>query len=103
MKQKNEDRLQLDYNRSQAAKFFAENYSREKRYLVILARDLQKGFQAINSLGIEKAKDYQLFYDFILDFERLKELMKEFRWSCDFLTANGIDYKSLRKLYFAVA
>ena len=102
MKQ-NADRLQLDYNRGLAAKFFCENYSREKRYLVILARDLQKNFNAINDLGIEKAKSFQLYYDFLCDFESLREKMNEFRWSGDFLKENGIDFKSLRKLYFAVA
>lgn len=78
------------------------NKSREEKYLLILSRDLLKGFQAINSLGIEKAKEYQLFYDFILNFEELKELMKEFRWSKEFLSANGIDFISYRTLYFAV-
>ena len=99
---RNEDRRRLDYNRGQAARFFCENYSREKRYLIILARDLQKNYNAISELGIEKAKSFQLFYDFILDFENLKEKMSEFRWTGDFLRENGIDFKSLRKLYFAV-
>lgn len=100
---RNEDRLRLYSQRSLAAQYFAENYSREKRYLIILSRDLSKEFCAINSIGIEKAKEFQLFYDFLCDFERLKELMKEFRWSGDFLKENGIDFKELRKLYFAVA
>lgn len=78
------------------------NKSREEKYLLILSRDLLKGFQAINSLGIEKAKEYQLFYDFILNFEELKELMKEFRWSKEFLSTKGIDFISYRTLYFAV-
>ena len=103
MKQKNEDRLQLDSQRSQAAQFFAKNYSREKRYLIILARDLQNEFSMIQNLGIEKARQFQKFWDFILDFEKLQSLMKEFRWSCEFLKENGIDFKSYRKLYFAVA
>jgi hypothetical protein len=29
--------------------------------------------------------------------------MQEFRWSADFLKDNGIDFKEIRKLYFAVA
>ena len=99
---RNDDRQRLDYQRSQAAQYFARNYSREQRYLIILSRDLSKEFDAIKSLGIEKAKEFQLFYDFLCDFEKLKELMKEFRWSCDFLTENGINFKELRKLYFAV-
>ena len=39
----------------------------------------------------------------VLDFERLKTLMNEFRWSKDFLRENGIDFAELRKLYFSVA
>lgn len=76
--------------------------SREEKYLLFLSRDLLKEFQAINALGIEKAKEYQLFYDFILNFEKLKDLMKEFRWSKEFLSAKGIDFISYRTLYFAV-
>ena len=98
-----EDRLQLDIQRCQAAKIFCKNYSREKRYLIILARDLEKGFSCINNMGIEKAKEVQPFYDFILDFERLKELMKEYRWSKEYLLENGIDFIAYKKLYFAVA
>ena len=103
MANKNSDRLQLDFQRSLAAKYFSENYPREKRYLLILSRDLTKNFEAINSLGIEKAKTFQLYFDFILDFERLRDLMKEFRWSKEKLAEFGIDFVSLRKLYFAVA
>lgn len=99
----NEDRLQLDSKRSQAAQYFVENFSREKRYLIILSRDLENEFSMIQNLGIEKARDFQKFWDFILDFEKLQSLMKEFRWSSDFLKENGIDFKSYRKLYFAVA
>ena len=100
---KNEDRLQLGSKRSQAAQFFAKNYSREKRYLIILSRDLESEFSMIQNLGIEKSREFQKFWDFILDFEKLQSLMKEFRWSSDYLKENGIDFKSYRKLYFAVA
>ena len=95
------DRKRLDYQRSLAAQFFCKNYSREQRYLIILQRDLEKGFQAITSLGIEKAKSFQIFYDFLLDFENLNEKMIEFRWSEDFLNENGIDYSELKRLYLA--
>ena len=100
---KNNDRRQLDSKRSQAAQYFVENFSREKRYLIILSRDLENEFSMIQNLGIEKARDFQKFWDFILDFEKLQALMKEFRWSCEFLKENGIDFKSYRKLYFSVA
>ena len=98
---RNEDRQQLDYQRSQAAQYFVQNFSREKRYLIILSRDLESEFSMIQNLGIEKARQFQKFWDFILDFEKLQALMKEFRWSCEFLKENGIDFKSYRKLYFA--
>jgi hypothetical protein len=98
-----EDRKRLDSQRSQAAQFFAKNFSREQRYLIILSRDLEAEFSMIQNLGIEKSREFQKFYDFLCDFEKLRELMSEFRWSGDFLTANGIDFKSYRKLYFAVA
>lgn len=99
----NEDRMQLDSKRRQAAQFFVQNYSREQRFLIILSRDLENEFSMIQNLGIEKARDFQKFWDFILDFEKLQSLMKEFRWSSEFLKENGIDFKSYRKLYFAVA
>ena len=99
----NTDRLQLDSKRSQAAQYFCANYSREKRYLIILSRDLQNEFSMIQNLGIEKSREFQKFWDFILDFEKLQSLMKEFRWSSEFLKENGIDFKLYRKLYFAVA
>ena len=98
---KNEDRRQLDYKRSRAAQYFVQNYSREKRYLIILSRDLEAEFSMIQNLGIEKAREFQKFYDFLCDFEELQSLMKEFRWSCEFLKENGIDFKTYRKLYFA--
>ena len=100
---RNEDRQQLDYKRSRAAQYFVQNFSREKRYLIILSRDLQNEFDMIQNLGIEKAREFQKFWDFILDFEKLQDLMKEFRWSSEFLKENGIDFKSYRKLYFSVA
>ena len=100
---RNEDRQQLDSKRSQAAQYFVQNFSREKRYLIILSRDLQNEFDMIQNLGIEKASQFQKFWYFILDFEKLQSLMKEFRWSSEFLKENGIDFKSYRKLYFAVA
>ena len=102
MKQ-NQDRLRLDNQRCQAAQYFVQNFSREKRYLIILSRDLKDEFSLIQNKGIEKAREFQKFWDFILDFEKLQALMKEFRWSADYLKENGIDFKSYRKLYFSVA
>lgn len=98
---RNEDRQRLDCQRSRAAQFFSRNYSREQRYLIILSRDLENEFSMIQNLGIEKSREFQKFYDFLCGFERLQSLMKEFRWSCEFLKENGIDFKAYRKLYFA--
>lgn len=99
----NSDRQQLDYNRSRAARFFAENYSREKRYLVIFARDFQIYLNSGEWLQSDEAKGVQKYWDFLCDFDSLREKMKEFSWSADFLLENGIDFKAIRKLYFAVA
>jgi hypothetical protein len=98
---RNKDRQREDFQRSQAAQYFVKNYSREQRYLIVLSRDLESEFSMIQNLGIEKSREFQKFYDFLCDFERLQSLMKEFRWSCEFLKENGIDFKTYRKLYFA--
>lgn len=102
MKQKNEDRLRLDYNRSQAAHYFCENFSREKRYLKIFERDFSGWLKSSDKLR-EKETDKQYYWDFLLSFEELKDKMKEFSWSSDYLLENGINFKEIRKLYFAVA
>ena len=98
----NEDRQRLDYERCRAAQYFCRNYSREQRYLIILSRDCERYLRSEEYL---KTKDTanQCYFDFLIFFEDLKEKMNEFRWSGDFLKENGIDFKALRKLYFAVA
>ena len=88
---------------TQLAKFGNRNFSREERYLKILSRDILKGFKAITEMGIEKARNEQLFYDFQICYEDLREKMSEFRWNSDFLKENGVDFKAIRNLYFAVA
>lgn len=102
MKLRNEDRLRLDSQRSQAAQFFQKNYSREKRYLIIFERDFSNYLNSCEFLKSEQAKSVQIYYDFILDFERLKTLMKEFRWNKEFLRENGINFDEIKKLYFSV-
>lgn len=102
MKQINSDRLRLDSQRSQAAHYFCEKYSREERWLIIFERD----FSAyLNSADYLKKKDVenQYYFDFLISFEDLKAKMAEFRWTAEKLMENGIDFKSIRKLYFAVA
>jgi len=115
---RNADRKQLDVDRCRAAQFFCEKYSREKRYLIIFQRDLQSWLNSEKFLlGLkqkissdenwlssdEGIKQGQNYFDFLCSFEELKEKMKEFRWSKDFLLENGIDFVALKKLYFALA
>ena len=102
MKQLSEQREKELRYISFLSKNVGTKFSREQNYLIILSRDLAKGFRAINALGIEKSKENQFYFDFILSFEELKEKMAEFRWSSEFLMQNGIDFKSLRKLYFSL-
>lgn len=98
----NEDRQRLDNERGRAAQFFVENYSREQRYLIICARDSERYLGSEEYLR-KKDTANQCYFDFLIFFEDLKAKMNEFRWSGDFLKENGIDFKKLRKLYFAVA
>ena len=97
-----DDRKRLDCQRSAAARYFVENYTREQRYLIIFERDFSEYLKSSEWLKTEDARNCQKYYDFLCDFERLKELMKEFRWSKDFLLENGIDFIAVRKLYFSV-
>lgn len=99
----NSDRMQLDCDRSRAAQYFSERFSREQRYLKIFARDFQAYLKSGDWLKTQESRDKQKYFDFLLDFDSLKEKMQEFRWSADFLKDNGIDFKEIRKLYFAVA
>lgn len=103
MNLQSDDRKRLDSQRSAAARFFAENYSREKRYLIIFERDFSRYLSSAEFLKSDDAKKVQVYYDFLGDFESLKEKMKEFRWSKEFLLENGIDFVSIKKLYFSVA
>lgn len=102
MRNFNEDRKRLDSQRSAAARFFAERYDREMRYLLIFSRDFAQYLSSSEYL-LKKDTSNQFYFDFLLDFESLQMKMKEFRWSKEFLKLHGIDYGSIRKLYFAVA
>lgn len=99
----NRDRQQLDADRRKAAQFYLENYTREQRYLRIFERDFTEYLASENWLRTPEAKEKQKYFDFLISFESLKERMKEFRWSKEFLQANGIDFKKLKSLYFALA
>ena len=84
------------------AHFGNKNFSREDRYLKIFARDFPSFLSSADYLRTKDVTS-QYYFDFLISFEDLKAKMAEFRWTADFLAANGIDFKSLRKLYFAVA
>jgi len=98
----NEDCQRLDAQRCRAAQYFCANYSREQRYLIILSRDCERYLQSEEYLRTKDTAN-QCYFDFLIFFEELKAKMNEFRWSGDYLKENGIDFKALRKLYFAVA
>ncbi len=101
MKQ-NADRMQLDFQRCLAARYICAKYVREERYLIYFSRDCEK-YLSSSEYILQKDLEHQFFYDFLIFFEDLKGKMKEFRWSKEFLLENGIDFVSLKKLYFAVA
>lgn len=98
----NKDRLQLDSQRTLAARFFCERYSREERYLKIFERDFSNYLSSEEYL-LQKDTEHQFYFDFLADFQSLCEKMKEFSWSPGFLNEHGINFKKIRKLYFAVA
>ena len=102
MKQKSADRIRLDENRTKSAKYFCEKYSREERYLIICERDCNN-FLASEEYLRTKDTANQFYFDFLVFFDKLKGLMKEFRWSAKFLAEKGINFSALRNLYFAVA
>ena len=101
MKQ-NADRIKLDSQRNSAAKFFVGKYSREERYLEIYSRDCENYLKSSRYI-LSRDLANQFFFDFLVFFDTLKERMKEFGWSVDFLQAKGIDFVSLKNLYVAVA
>ena len=102
MNLQSEDRKRLDAQRCAAAQYFVKNYSREKRYLIIFERDFSRYLSSADFLKSEEAKNFQVYYDFLSDFAELKEKMKEFSWSKDFLKENGIDFQEIKKLFFSV-
>ena len=91
-----------DYERKISAKYLVEKFSREERYLRIFSRDFANYLQSAKWLQSDEARKVQKFYDFLADFENLRAKMTEFRWTKDFLLANGIDFLAVRKLYFSV-
>ena len=99
----NADRLRLDADRCRAAQYFVRNYEREQRYLIVFARDFELYLKSSEWLQSDAAKREQKYFDFLCDFESLKEKMKDFCWSADYLKENGINFNEIRKLYFAVA
>lgn len=96
----NADRLRLENDRVSAMRFFREHYSREQRHLIIFERDFSNYLNSAAWLMSEDSRNNQKHFDFLVCFESLKEKMKEFRWSKEFLLANGIDFIRVRELYY---
>jgi hypothetical protein len=101
-KQKMTDRERLDAQRTSSAHYYVKNFSREERYLQIFARDFAKYLLSSKYL-LTKDTEHQLYFYFLCDFDDLSAKMKEFGWTPAFLKSYGINYKEIRKLYFAVA
>lgn len=96
-----EGRSLENFNRKKAAEGLINYFSREERYLKILARDLSCHLSAFSANNFKsEGKREQKRVDFFYDFQTLREKMSEYRWSKEFLAENGIDLSSLRKLYF---
>lgn len=98
----NAERERMLAERVKSFRYFRE-LEREQRYLIIFQRDISNYLSSASWLQSKEAKTCQKFYDFQVCFESLKEKMAEFRWSKEFLKANGIDFVALKKLYYAVA
>lgn len=98
----NREEIPLSVQRKNAARYFVSNYSLEQRYLIIFERDFSECLNSEKWMKSDAAKQSQKYFDFLVSFEELKEKMKEFRWSKDFLKENGIDFNRIKKLYFAL-
>ena len=101
-KEKMSDKEKLNAQRTSSARYYVKNFSREERYLQVFARDFEKYLSSSEYLKT-KDTEHQLYFDFLCDFDDLNAKMKEFCWTPAFLKSYGINYKEIRKLYFAVA
>lgn len=107
-----ERKKELDYI-SFLSKSFGCKFSREQNYLIMFAKDLRHNSECIKALGIMKAEEIiktslkdsakQNYFDFLINFESLKEKIKEFGWSADLLEDYGINLSEYHKLYIAVS
>ena len=82
-----------------------KTHSREERYLISFAADFERFLQCENWFVNNTAKAKEVsntYWEFLSAFESLKERMKEFRWSSDFLKKKGINFPKIQRLYFAV-
>ena len=99
----NADRQRLDTERRKSAEYLLRNYDREKRYLVIYARDFAEYLKSADWLQTSEARRFCKFWDFLADYQGLRRRMAEFRWSKEFLMANGIDFVAVKNLYHSVS
>ena len=101
--EKNQDRINLDIQRRKAAEFMVRNYSREERYLIVFSRDFSRYIDAFTNDRFKTPEKREgLRWDFFFDFQSLKSRMEEYKWSKKFLLENGIDFKTIRKMFFSL-
>ena len=99
----NADRQRLDTERRKSAEYLLKHFDREHRYLVIYARDFAEYLKSADWLQSAEARSHCKPYEFLADYQGLKSKMAEFRWSKEFLLANGIDFVAIKKLYHSVS
>jgi hypothetical protein len=92
-----EERLKIERRRAYDSLM---SLPRLERHLAVLKYDCQKYLRA--DLKNDEVKSTQFYFDFLVFFDKLREMMKENKWSIEFLRSNGIDFISVKKLYFAV-
>lgn len=99
----NADRQRRDTERRRSAEYLLKNYDREHRYLVIYARDFAEYLKSAEWLQSAEARKFCKLYDFLADYQGLRRRMEEFRWTKEFLLANGIDFVAVKRLYHSVS
>lgn len=95
--------ISLAEKREKAMDYMIKNFSREERLLIMFQQDSEKFFSCFTAekFKTESARE-MIVGEFSQSFSFLKEKMKEFRWSKEFLAENGINFVGLKKLYFQI-
>ena len=97
-------RMDIKQQQKKAMTYIIENFSREERFLIMFRRDCEKYVSCFTSENFsDNGKREMVIGEFHQTFHSLRDKMNEFHWTKDFLKENGIDFKTLRKLFFRVA